>query len=90
MYANLDFPQRDQPTEQLFSSNNLNMQQQQQLLQQKPIPQPKPNSLKFDLQNANKRMPPQVRPKPQIRPQPRQTNGQTEYAKLTFNNKADL
>ena len=90
VYANLDFQPREQPNEQLFQGNNLNLQQQQQLLQQqKPIPQAKPNQMKFELPTANKRVPPQVRPKPQIRPQPRQTNGSTEYAKLTFN-KADL
>ena len=69
---------------------NINLQQQQQLLaQQKPIPQQmKPNQLKFVMPEA-KRQPPQVKPKPQIRPQPRQTNGSTEYAKLTFK-KAEL
>lgn len=88
VYANLDFPPREQTNEQLLQSNNLNLQQQQ-LLQQKPVGQTKPMQMKFDLPTANKRVPPQVRPKPQIRPQPRQTNGSTEYAKLTFN-KADL
>lgn len=93
VYANLDFPPREQQNEQLFQSNNLNinLQQQQQLLQQqpKPIPQMKPNQMKFVLPEGKRQAPP-VKPKPQIRPQPRQTNGgSTEYAKLTFN-KADL
>lgn len=91
VYANLDFPPREQQNEQLFQTN-INLQQQQQLLQQqsKPIPAVKPNQMKFNLPET-KRQPPQVKPKPQIRTQhtPRQTNGTTEYAKLTFN-KADL